>query len=60
MLSEQQKTYHLDRARVEMDMAYRATARSAAAAHMKLSSLHIGRIKELDDACDGSAVRRPR
>ncbi|HEX8223094.1 MAG TPA: hypothetical protein VF605_04660 [Allosphingosinicella sp.] len=37
--------YHLERARAEMDCAYRATDHAAAAAHMKLSALHMDRIR---------------
>jgi hypothetical protein len=37
--------YHMERARAEMDCAYRATDRAAAAAHMKLSALHMDRVR---------------
>ena len=33
--------YHIDRARAELDLAYRAEKASAAEAHMRLSALHM-------------------
>ncbi len=35
--------YHIERARAELDMAYRAEQRVAAEAHMRLSALHMER-----------------
>jgi hypothetical protein len=57
VLSEQDKSYHLERARMEMDLAYRAEQSPVATAHMKLSALHMGRIKALDELCGGSGLR---
>lgn len=37
--------YHVDRARTEMDCAYRAQSHAAAAAHMRLSALHMDRAR---------------
>ena len=37
--------YHIDRARAELDLAYRAEQRSAAEAHMRLSALHMDRAR---------------
>ncbi len=34
-------TYHLERARTELDLAYRAEQSAAASAHMRLSALHM-------------------
>ena len=56
MLCDRDKHYHLERARMEMDLAYQAEHRSVAEAHMRLSALHMGRIKALDERCDGSAA----
>ncbi len=33
--------YHIERARAELDLAYRAEQRCAAEAHMRLSALHM-------------------
>lgn len=38
--------YHTERARVELDAAYRADDRDAAAAHLRLCSLHMQRARE--------------
>ena len=46
-MSEADCEYHLNRARVELDLAYRAESRAAADAHLRMSSLHMGKIKEL-------------
>jgi hypothetical protein len=48
MLTDKQRAYHRQRARQEMDMAYRAKGGTVAKAHMKLSALHMGRIVEPD------------
>ena len=37
--------YHVERARAEMDSAYQASNPLAAAAHMKLSALHMARAR---------------
>jgi hypothetical protein len=37
--------YHVGRAPAEMDCSYRATGHAAAAAHMKLSALHMERAR---------------
>lgn len=39
-------SYHRDRARAELDMAYRAATQAAAEAHLRLSSLHMQRLKD--------------
>ena len=54
MHSEQDRAYHLHRARDELDWAYRAERDCAAAAHMRLSALHMRKIKELDERREGS------
>jgi hypothetical protein len=51
--------YHVERARAEMDLAYRADSRPSADAHMKLAALHMARAKELDERCNGSGCREP-
>jgi hypothetical protein len=37
--------YHIERARAELDLAYRADQRVAADAHMRLSALHMQRAR---------------
>jgi hypothetical protein len=37
--------YHVERARAEIDRGYRAQSEEAAAAHMKLSALHMERAR---------------
>lgn len=37
------REYHVERARVELDAAYRAASGRAAAAHLRLSSMHMQR-----------------
>ena len=39
--------YHVERARMELDAAYRATRAEAAAAHLRLCSLHMERARAL-------------
>ncbi len=41
------RDYHLQRARAEMDMAQDAVSETAAEAHMRLSGLHLDRVKQL-------------
>lgn len=39
--------YHVERARAELDLAYRAEEHAAAQAHMRLSALHMERARIL-------------
>ena len=57
MLSQQDLEYHQQRARAEMDQAYRAVHNSAAEAHMRLAGLHMERLKRVDETCSGSFSR---
>jgi hypothetical protein len=43
-MSEIDRNYHLERARTELDAAYRAAHTVAAEAHIKLSALHMARL----------------
>ena len=43
--SDPNAQYHIDRARAELDLAYRASPRAAAEAHMRLSALHMERAR---------------
>jgi hypothetical protein len=60
MLTENDKDFHLYRAREELDLAYRSECDTAASAHMKLSVLHMRRIRELDELCDGTSLQARR
>ena len=42
------RDYHMDRARTELDRAYRADTRAAARAHFGLASLHMKCLREAD------------
>ena len=52
MLKDQD--YHVERAREELDRAYPASDQRVAAAHLKLSALHMSQVKHADEACGGS------
>ncbi len=54
MLRDTDLLYHIQRARAELDLAYRAPHQRAADAHMKLSALHMHQIKQADEACGGA------
>jgi len=57
MLSNQDLAYHRERARAELDQAYRAEHHSAAHAHMQLAGLHMERLKHIPEASSGSGER---
>jgi hypothetical protein len=44
---EDDRTHHRERARAELDLAYRAVSRAAAEAHLGLASLHMRRLSSL-------------
>jgi hypothetical protein len=52
--------YHAERARAELDRAYRAKGQAAADAHLRLSSLHMKRLQCADEECGGSGVKLAR
>lgn len=45
MFQKDDREYHTHRARVELDMAYRAERSEVASAHLRLSSLHMERAR---------------
>jgi hypothetical protein len=49
MRRDRDRDYHIQRARTELDWAYRAERRDVAAAHLRLSSLHMERVKALSE-----------
>ncbi len=52
--------YHIERARAELDLAYRAEHRAAAEAHMHLSALHMKHAQVLEKAAADGAETGPR
>lgn len=52
--------YHVNRARAEMDCAYRARTHAAAAAHMKLSALHMDSARSARRSDLAGAEAEPR
>jgi hypothetical protein len=50
MLIEKAHDYHVRRARAELDAAYRATTATVAEAHLRLSVLHMRKLRECDAA----------
>ncbi|HEX5183411.1 MAG TPA: hypothetical protein VFW19_09705 [Allosphingosinicella sp.] len=44
--SDRNHLYHVERARAELDAAYRAEQAEVAAAHLRLCSLHMHRARE--------------
>lgn len=59
MMQDRTRDYHMRRAREEMDEAYRADGFAVVDAHLRLSSLHMQRVRELSQPQrDGLAERR--
>ena len=54
MSADNDREYHTERARAELDRAYRAESSVAAEAHLKLSSLHMKRLQALGGAAEVS------
>jgi hypothetical protein len=50
MLIEKAHDYHMRRARAELDAAYRASSAAVAEAHLRLSVLHMRKLRECDAA----------
>ena len=59
MLSPQDLEYHQQRARAEMDRAYRAEHHAVAEAHMRLAGLHMERLKRQDELPRGRGLIQP-
>jgi hypothetical protein len=56
----EQTVYHQERARVELDLSYRAEHRAAAAAHLRLAGLHLQRARaSADEVADIFVGPRP-
>jgi hypothetical protein len=55
-MTQEDREYHVERARAELDLAYRADKSAAADAHMRLSSLHMKCLQREDESCDGAGV----
>ena len=54
MTLDDDRQYHSDRARAELDWAYRAERTAVAEAHMRLSALHMQRLQELQSSSQAS------
>jgi hypothetical protein len=50
-------SHHVGRAIEELDRARKASSPEAAVAHLALSELHLGRMKELSGPVDASHLR---
>lgn len=50
------RDYHRERARSELEWADRAAKDAAAAAHLRLSALHMERLRMLDEHCAGATA----
>jgi hypothetical protein len=60
MLADEDREYHTERAREELDSAYKAENTAAAEAHLKLSSLHMQRLQALgEDGASGNDNSHP-
>lgn len=55
MFDREEFEHHQERARIELDLGFRSEDQRVAEAHIGLSALHMQRMKELDEACGGSA-----
>jgi hypothetical protein len=49
MYEDRDRQYHADRARAELDQAYRADHAAVVEAHMRLSALHMDRLRAYED-----------
>ena len=58
MPAQADRDYHVERARAELDAAYRAVGSDAAQAHLRLCSMHMARAKALLES--EARVRRRR
>lgn len=47
MSGDSDRQYHIERARAELDAAYRACGADAAESHLRLCSMHMARAKAL-------------
>ena len=50
MIAETDHDYHMRRVRAELDLAYRSECQTAMEAHLRLSSLHMQRLKSSEPA----------
>ncbi|MGZ8285189.1 MAG: hypothetical protein ACXW27_03375 [Allosphingosinicella sp.] len=54
MRADSDREYHIERARAELDAAYRAAGSNAAKAHLRLCSMHMARARTLLEQAAGS------
>ncbi len=60
MIYEDDREYHLRRVRAELDLAYRSRISAAAAAHMRLSALHMRALRDLEEQHQPALVELAR
>jgi hypothetical protein len=53
------REYHIERVRIELDQAYRAERSAVAEAHLKLSSLHMQRLQALGSEVASAGADQP-
>ncbi len=58
MRQELDRDYHVRRAQEELDLAYRAESWMAINAHLRLSSLHIAKVRECASAAFAAPLHR--
>jgi hypothetical protein len=59
MPQEVERDFHIRRAREELDLAYRADAFAVAAVHLKLSALHMARLRPASAAAAAAGGAPP-
>lgn len=57
MIVETERDYHMRRARAELDLAYRSECRTAMESHLRLSSLHMQRLRSAESAARPAGPR---
>lgn len=57
MIVETDHDYHMRRARAELDLAYRSECRTAMESHLRLSSLHMQRLRSPQSAARPAGPR---
>lgn len=58
MRNEADIDYHMRRARVELDLAFRAERRAPMEAHLKLSALHMAKLRDQPRLSSGDNLAR--
>ena len=56
MLADKDREYHVERARAELDLAYRAQHDAVIQSHLRLSALHMERARDVARAGTSSRL----